>query len=152
MEEQTRLLASRGGYRGHVTRLFNKIDELVEGEFDEYTIRSLNSAVDQLTKKMDKITNIDQQLVAMYNDATELESAVMEAEGLHDDILDKIARVQRYIELKQTDTTPPLTPASVCHESTTDASHECTPATSRATVSKCCHICCYYVNYNAINT
>ena len=56
MEEQTRLQASRSGYKGHMTRLFNKIDELVS---DDYTTTSLSNAIEQLTKKLEKITKID---------------------------------------------------------------------------------------------
>jgi len=100
VEEQARLQASRKGYKGHVTRLFNKIDELVDREFDEYTITSLNSAINQLLKKMEKILAIDEQLLETFDDTTELESAVLEAEELEEEIVDKIARTRRYIELQ----------------------------------------------------
>ena len=60
MEEQTRSQAFHSGYKGHVTRLFNKIDELMDGEFDEYTTTSLNNAVEQLTRKMEKFSQIDE--------------------------------------------------------------------------------------------
>ena len=110
MEEQARLQASRSGCKGHITRLFNRIDELVDGEFDEYTITSLNSAINQLSKKMEKILAIDEQLLETFDNATELESAILDAEELQDDIVDKIARTQRYIELKST-----KQPASIPH-------------------------------------
>ena len=102
MEEQTRLIASWRRYKGHVTRLFTKIDELIDGEFDDYTITSLNNSIEQLTRKMEKLTHIDEQLLKLYDDASELETAVMEAEELHDDIMDKVIRVRRYIELNAT--------------------------------------------------
>ena len=102
MEEQTRLIASRRGYKGHVTRLFTKIDELIDREFDDYTITSLNNSIEQLTRKMEKLTHIDEQLLKLYDDASELETAVMEAEELHDDIMDKVVRAWRYIELNTT--------------------------------------------------
>ena len=99
MEEKTHLSASRNGYRGHVTRLFNKIDRLIAADFDEYTITSLNNAVEQLTRKMEKILQIDDQLLKTFDDASELELSVLDAEELHDEITDKIARTRRYIEL-----------------------------------------------------
>ena len=102
MEEQTRLIASRRGYKGHVTRLFTKIDELIDGEFDDYTITSLNNSTERLTRKMEKLTHIDEQLFKLYDDASELETAVMEAEESHDDIMDKVVRARRYIELNIT--------------------------------------------------
>ena len=70
MEGQTRLLASQSGYKGHVTRLFNKIEGLIGGEFDDYTISSLNNAVEQLTKKMEKLTQIDEEIMKTYDDAS----------------------------------------------------------------------------------
>ena len=52
MEEQTRLQVSSSGYKGHVTQLYNKIDELVTGEFNEYTTTSLTNVIKQITKKI----------------------------------------------------------------------------------------------------
>ena len=46
-----------------MTRLFNKIDELIAADFDEYTATSLNNSVEQLTRKMEKISQIDEQLL-----------------------------------------------------------------------------------------
>ena len=48
------------------------------------------------------MTHIDEQLLTLYDDASELETAVMEAEELHDDIMDKVVLAQRYIELNTT--------------------------------------------------
>jgi len=54
--------------------------------------------VEQLVKKLEKITLIDEQFLKLYNDEHELE-----AEELQDDITDKVARVKRYhLELKST--------------------------------------------------
>ena len=92
MEDKTRLSASRNGYKGHVTRLLNKMDDLIAADFDEYTTTSLNNAVEQLTRKMEKISQIDEQLLRTFEDASELESAVLDAEELHDEITDKMAR------------------------------------------------------------
>ena len=65
MEERTRLQVSWNGYKGHVIRLYNKVDKLVGGEFDDYTTTSLNNVIEQLTRKMEKITHIDEQLLMM---------------------------------------------------------------------------------------
>ena len=117
MEEWTCLQTSRNGYKGHVTRLYNKIDELVGREFDDYTTTSLNNAIEQLTRKMEKIAHIDEQLLKALDDASELESAVLEAEDIHDEIMDKIARNRRYIELNSTKqsgrVSPPVSQSSV---------------------------------------
>jgi len=41
---------------------------------------------------MEKIMQINEQLLKIFDYASELESAVLDAEQLHDDIMDKIAR------------------------------------------------------------
>jgi len=114
-EEKARQLASQSGYKGHVTRLFHKIDDLMTEEFDEYTTMSLNNTIGQLSKKMEKIASIDVRLL----DATEIESTVLEAEELNDEITDKLARARRFMELysskpisRDLPTAEQLTPAS----------------------------------------
>ena len=98
-----------------MTRLYNKIDELVDGEFDECMTTSLSNAIEKLTRKME-ITQIDEQLLKTFDNASELESAVLDAEELHDDIMDETSRTRRYIELssiKQLDRVSPVTQSSV---------------------------------------
>jgi len=85
MVEQTRLQASQNGYKGHVTRLYNKIDKLVDREFDEYTTTSLSSVIEQLTRKVE-ITQIDEHLLKTFDNASELQLAVLDAKELHEDI------------------------------------------------------------------
>ncbi|XP_065911263.1 uncharacterized protein [Dysidea avara] len=99
MEELTRLQASRKAFKGHVTRLHSKIDELMNSEFDDYTITSLTTAVEQIKKKGEKIAQVDEKIATLIEDATELEVAILDAEEFQDDIIDKITRAQRYIEL-----------------------------------------------------
>ena len=130
MEERTRLIASRSGYKGHVTQLYNKIDELIGGEVDDYTTTSLNNAVEQLTRRMEKITQIDEQLLERY-DVSELESVMLEAEGLQDEIRDKIARVQRFIELNSIRQPEVLSPV---RQSVVPQSQVMTPPTSQSSV------------------
>ena len=60
---------------------------------------SLNNAIEQLTRKMEKILQIDEQLLKLFDNASELESAVLDAEELHDEIMDQITRARCYIEL-----------------------------------------------------
>ena len=117
-EEKARQLASRSGYKGHVTRLFHKIDDQMTEEFDKYMTTSLNNTIEQLTKKMEKIANIDVRLYEL-SDVTEIESAVLEAEELNDEITDKLARARRFMELysskpisRDLPTAEQLTPAS----------------------------------------
>ena len=108
---QARLSASRKGYRGHVSRLFHKIDDLSSNEFDDYSATSLGKALEQLTSKLEKIKTLDEQLFKLYDDPSELETAVMDAEELYDNAMDKIALARRYIELQTTTKTRSRTPS-----------------------------------------
>ena len=55
-------------------------------------------------------------VLELSKDATELESAVLEAEELHDEISEKIARAKRFIELKNSAKQPSRDSPSVSHE------------------------------------
>ena len=99
MEELTRLQASRKAFKGHVTRLHSKIDDLMDSDFDDYTIISLNTAIEQIKKKGDRVAQVDEKIATLLDDASELESVLYDAEEFQDDIVDKITRATRYIEL-----------------------------------------------------
>ena len=101
MEELTRLQASCKAVKGHITRLHYKMDELLTGDFDDYTISSLTTAIEQIKKKGDRIAQMDERIAVLTDNATELESAMYEAEALQDEIVEKIARAARYIELSK---------------------------------------------------
>ena len=100
MEELARLQASQKGYKSHVTRLNNKIDELLASEpVDEFAITSLNTAIEQLNRKKEKLSQVDQRAAELIESPEDLEEAIFDAEEMQDLILDKIAKVQTFIEL-----------------------------------------------------
>ena len=68
MEELTRLQASRKGFKSHVTRLYNKVEELIDNEVDEYSVALLTKTMEQLRSKGDKLNKIDEQIVTLIND------------------------------------------------------------------------------------
>ena len=55
-------------------------------------------AMEQLNRKMERIAQIDEKILTLIDDPTELEQVVLYEEEVRDNILDKIARVQKYIE------------------------------------------------------
>ena len=71
-------------------------------DFDDYTISFLTTTIEQIKVKGDKVAQMDEKIAVLINDATDLESTMYEAEALQDEIVDKIARATRYIELKGT--------------------------------------------------
>ena len=62
MEELNRLQASRKVFKGHVTRLHYKIDELMNRDFDDYTTTFLTTAIEQIKKKGDKVAQMDKRI------------------------------------------------------------------------------------------
>ena len=68
MEQLDRLQASRKGFKSHVTRLYNKVDELMSKEEDEYSVALLTKAMEQLKSKGDKLNKIDEQIATLIND------------------------------------------------------------------------------------
>jgi len=99
MEELSGLQASCKAFKGHVTRLHYKIDDLMDRDFDDYSITSLTTAIEQIKKKGNKIAEMDERISALIDDAMELESHMYDAEQFQDDIVDQIAKANRYIEL-----------------------------------------------------
>ena len=102
MEELTRLQASRKGFKSHVTRLYNKVDELIDNEVDEYSVALLTKTMEQLRSKGDKLNKIDEQIVTLINDPEELEYYIVESEELQDAITDKMTKIRTFIDLQRT--------------------------------------------------
>ena len=99
MEQLDRLQASRKGFKSHVTRLYNKVDELIYNEVDDYSVALLIKAMEQLKSKGDKLNKIDEQITTLIDDPHELEEYVLETEEHQDNITDIIAKIQTFIEL-----------------------------------------------------
>jgi len=77
MEQLPRLQASRKGFKSHVTRLYHKVDGLMEKEVDEYSITLLTKAIEQLTNKGDKLDEINEQIITLTDDPHELEEYII---------------------------------------------------------------------------
>ena len=99
MEQLTRLQASHKGLNSHVTRIYNKMDSLIEQETADYSIPLLTKAMEQLQDKADKLYKIDKQLTSLINDPHEMEDHVVKSEELNDEISDKLTRVKTFIDL-----------------------------------------------------
>jgi len=60
MEELTRLQASHKAFKGHVMQLHSKIDNLMDSDFEDYTMASLTTAIEQMWKKSDRIAQLNE--------------------------------------------------------------------------------------------
>jgi len=60
MDKLDRLRASQSGYKGHLTWIHHKIDELLSEEVDDYSVTALMTAMEQLRAKGLKISQVDE--------------------------------------------------------------------------------------------
>ena len=56
-------------------KLHYKINKLKTRDFDNYTITSLTTVIEQIKKKGDRVAQMDEKIDTLIDDATELESA-----------------------------------------------------------------------------
>ena len=76
MEDLARLQASRKGYKSHVTRLYNKVDEILSSELNEFSVTSLTTAIEQLNKKKETLAQIDGRVTELIESPEDLEEAI----------------------------------------------------------------------------
>ena len=83
----THLQLSQKAYKAHVTRIFKKVEELMTLDtLDELQMSSLKTALEQLWKKKDVITQLDSQIVEQTTTPEGLEEAILETEDTQDKI------------------------------------------------------------------
>ena len=100
MEELAQLQASRKGYKSHVTWLYNKVNEILSSELNEFSITSLTTAIEQLNKKKETLSQIDRRVTELIESPEDLKEAIFDAEETQDTIVDKIAKIRTFIELQ----------------------------------------------------
>ena len=88
MERLQRVKASRKAYRSHLTRTYKKIDEILETDspVTDFQIATLTSALEQLNQKKTLISQLDSQIADATETPEDLETEILEAEGIQDDI------------------------------------------------------------------
>ena len=151
-ETLPKLTSSRAGYRAHLTKTLNKAKDLMKKEAPtEMDVVSLNSIIEQLTRKKTILTGLDEKIAALIEEPEDLEQEIFETEEIHDEILDTTSQISRFIHVtispKKSATQPPssthqespqmvynetpLVPSNTSEPSTSN-SHENTPPTSQA--------------------
>ena len=150
MEELQRLQASRNAYKSYVTRTFRRVEELMETEgITALQLTSLTTAAEQLQRRKETISQLDAQIVELLTTPESLEETILEAEDTKDSILEKINRINKFIELQSIASTMPTatlhvtapvtsSPVTSSHSvATTSTSTEALPhiTTSSTTVS-----------------
>ena len=112
MEGLAKLQASRKAFRSHLTRTYNKMDELdFTQPATEEIASQVTSYIDQLQRKAESIRQLNSKISAEIRDNEDLEREVYEAEEIQDSIIEKSTRLKRYLEAQHksnrvTTTTP----------------------------------------------
>ena len=102
MEEIQRLQASRRGHKSHLTKVLNKANEILKidhSQANQMALTTLETALEQLTKKQQLIQSLDEKIAAKITDSKELETEIYESEELHYDLEEKINHIRKYIQL-----------------------------------------------------
>ena len=100
MDQTTRRQKSRNAYKGHVTRQFKKVEELMASEtIDELLLSSLKTTQELLVKNKETIHQLDVQITELIQDADALEEAILEKEDIQGRILEKVNLIDMFIRM-----------------------------------------------------
>ncbi|CAB4031257.1 Hypothetical predicted protein, partial [Paramuricea clavata] len=102
MEELQRLRASRKAYRAHLTTLYKKIIELKSATtIDELHIATLENYCQQLKRKKDILSPLDEQIAKAITKPEDLECEIFETEEMHSTIDERYSELTTFIEIKR---------------------------------------------------
>ena len=90
MEELQRKLASRRGHRGHLTKLINKMEEIMEGEIDTIRRATLDIHIGQLEQKRQKLSQLDTEVATLIDKPGDLEQEILESKEFQGTIVEEI--------------------------------------------------------------
>ena len=94
--EVSHLRASRRAHRAHLTRVFGKIDAILESNDapDERNTATLQTSLEQLEAKKCTIAELDTKIVATIEDPEALESEILDSEEIMFNVAEKITLVK----------------------------------------------------------
>ena len=103
-ETLPKLISSRAGYRAHLTKTLNKERDLMKKEKpNEMDVVSLNSIIEQLTRKKSILKGLDEKIVALIEEPNDLEQEIFETEEIQDEIGDTSNQISRFIQVTVSD-------------------------------------------------
>lgn len=110
MERLQRTKASHKAYRSHLMRTYKKIDNILQAKapVTDSQIAILTSVLEQLNQKKTIITQLDSQIAEAIETPEDLETEILKAEGIQDELADKITLVRQFLEQRSRDSTRPL--------------------------------------------
>ena len=127
-ETLPKLTSSRAGYRAHLTRTLNKAKDLMKKEAPtEMDVVSLNSIIEQLTRKKSILTGLDEKIAALIEEPKDLEQEIYETEEIHDDILETTSQISRFIHVTLSPKKSAIQPPSPTHQESPQMVYNETP-------------------------
>ena len=99
MEGALHYQLSRKAYCAHLTRIYNKVSEIMEsGETPgDSQITTLKSSLEQLQRKAEIIRDLDAKIAQATQDPSELEAEVFESEEIQDTIIEKTGSIKEFL-------------------------------------------------------
>ena len=84
MEEISRLRASRKAHRAHITRIFGKIEDILESDEtpNEKQTANLTTCLEQIETKKNTIGELDTRISQAIEDPSALEDEILDAEEI----------------------------------------------------------------------
>ena len=100
MEETQRAKGSRAAYRAHVTRIFKKVDEILETEtpLTDPQVAKITSNLEQLAQKKDTLQQLNRQIASTIQTPEDLETEILEAEEIQDTIIEYMSLIKHRLE------------------------------------------------------
>lgn len=88
--------ASKRAHRAHLTRVFGKIASILESDEtpNERNTATLQTALEQIEAKRDTLLELDAKIQATIEDATTLETEILDTEEIIFTITEKIALIK----------------------------------------------------------
>ena len=99
-DDLKRLRASRNAYRSHLTKLSQKVDELLDSSeaLNDSQIAALCTSLEKLSRKGETLRELDIKITQAIEDPDEVETEVYEAEEIQDTILERTDQIKRFLK------------------------------------------------------
>ena len=103
MEQLQPKVAFRRVHRAHLTKLNNKMEDIMAGELDAVQRATFAIHIEQLEQKRQKLSQLDTEIADLIVKPEDLEEKILESEELQCTIAEQICRTKTFLEtsLKQ---------------------------------------------------
>ena len=107
MERLQRAKGSRKAYRSHLTRIYRKMDDILEVDAPktDLQVSTLTSVLEQLNQKKTQISQLDAQIAESIETSEELETEILQTEEVQSG---RITRLRQFFEQRSRTSTAPL--------------------------------------------